>query len=187
MRRRPVQILAFALLAVLVVTAAGCGSKKSASSTTTTTSTETTSTTDTSATTTDTTATTTTTTTTAGTSTSAAAALGALASSGNCQSLSQLGAAFSSAFTGANGDVQKEAALLKQFADKTPSDIKPDFETLADALGKIASAMQGYTPGSVPNASVLAKLQALQGQLDQTKLAAAETHISAWAAANCHA
>ena len=179
MRRRPVQILAFALLAVLVVTAAGCGSKKS--DTTTTTSTEMTSTE-----TTDTTAAAADTTTTGGTDTSAAAALGALASSGNCQSLSQLGQAFASAFTGANGDVAKEAALLKQFADKTPDDIKPDFETLADALTKIAAALQGYKPGSVPDPSVLAKLQALQGQLDQTKLAAAEQHISTWAAANCH-
>ena len=47
MRRRPVQILAFLLLATAVLAAAGCGSKKSASSATTTTSTEMTSTTET--------------------------------------------------------------------------------------------------------------------------------------------
>ena len=52
------------------------------------------------------------TTATSGTDTSAAAALGALASSGNCKSFADLGAAFSSALSGANGDLQKEAAAL---------------------------------------------------------------------------
>jgi hypothetical protein len=189
MRRRPVQILAFLLLATAVLAAAGCGSKKSASSATTTTSTEMTSTTE--ATTTDTTATdtTTTTTTTSGTDTSAAAALGALASSGNCKSFADLGAAFSSALTGAGGDPQKEAQLFQQFVDQAPSDIKADMQVIADDFSKIADALKGVdlSSGKTPDPAALAKIAALQGSLDQQKLATAEQHITAWATANCHA
>jgi hypothetical protein len=188
MRRRPVQILAFLLLATAVLAAAGCGSKKNASSATTTTSTEMTSTTE--ATTTDTTATdTTTTTTTSGTDTSAAAALGALASSGNCKSFADLGAAFSSALTGAGGDPQKEAQLFQQFVDQAPSDIKADMQVIADDFSKIADALKGVdlSSGKTPDPAALAKIAALQGSLDQQKLATAEQHITAWATANCHA
>ena len=42
-------------------------------------------------------------------------------------------------------------------------------------------------PRQDPDAAALAKIAALQGALDQQKLATAETNISAWAAANCHA
>ena len=190
MRRRPVQILAFLLLATAVLAAAGCGGKKSASSATTTTSTEVTSTTET--TTTDTTATDTTatdTTTTSGTDTSAAAALGALASSGNCKSFADLGAAFSSALTGAGGDPQKEAQLFQQFVDQAPSDIKADMQVIADDFSKIADALKGVdlSSGKTPDPAALAKIAALQGSLDQQKLATAEQHITAWATANCHA
>jgi len=187
MRRRPVQILAFLLLATAVLAAAGCGGKKSASSTTTTTSTEMTSTAET--TTTDTTATDTTATTTAGTNTSAAAALGALASSGNCKSFADLGAAFSSALSGAGGDPQKEAQLFQQFVDQAPSDIKSDMQVIADAFSKIADALKGVdlSGGKTPDPATLAKLAALQGTLDQQKLATAEANISKWAANNCHA
>ncbi len=188
MRRRPVQILVFLLLATAVLAAAGCGSKKSASSATTTTTTEVTSTTETTAT--DTTATdTTTTTTTSGTDTSAAAALGALASSGNCKSFADLGAAFSSALTGAGGDPQKEAQLFQQFVDQAPSDIKADMQVIADDFSKIADALKGVdlSSGKTPGPAALAKIAALQGSLDQQKLATAEQHITAWATANCHA
>ena len=189
MRRRPVQILAFLLLATAVLAAAGCGSKKSASSTTTTTSTEMTSTTETTTTTSDTTATDTTATTTSGTDTSAAAALGALASSGNCKSFADLGAAFSSALTGAGGDPQKEAQLFQQFVDQAPSDIKADMQVIADDFSKIADALKGVdlSSGKTPDPAALAKIAALQGSLDQQKLATAEQHITAWATANCHA
>jgi len=193
MRRRPVQIIAFLLLATAVLAAAGCGGKKSASSATTTTSTEVTSTTET--TTTDTTATdttatdTTAATTTSGTDTSAAAALGALASSGNCKSFADLGAAFSSALTGAGGDPQKEAQLFQQFVDQAPSDIKADMQVIADDFSKIADALKGVdlSSGKTPDPAALAKIAALQGSLDQQKLATAEQHITAWATANCHA
>ena len=100
--------------------------------------------------------------------------------------LLQLGQAFSSAMTGANGDVKKEADLLKQFADKTPSDIRPDFETLAEAMEKIADAMKGVKVGGTPDPASLAKLTQLATQLDSPKLTAAEQHIQTWAQNNCH-
>ncbi len=185
MRRKPLQLLVLALIAVFVATAAGCGSKKSSAPpvTTTTTTTEAT----TAASTATTSATTTQTTTTAATTTPAVAGLGAL--TGSCAQLANLGQAFGSAISGAGNDPQKEAALLQQFADKTPSDIRPDFETLAAAFSKIASALKGVdlSSGKVPNASTLAKLTALSSQLNTADLTKAEANISAWAAKNCHA
>src|SRR4051812_18640642 len=131
MRRRSTQILSILLVLVIVVASAGCGKKKTTTSTTTTTVTQATTTTTAAS----------ETTTASGTTTSAAGGLGALAA--NCKQLSDLGQAFSQAFQGANGDVQKQAQILKEFADKTPSDIRPDFETLADAFTQISGALKG--------------------------------------------
>jgi hypothetical protein len=178
MRRRITRICAFSFLLVLVLAAAGCGSKKSATTTTTTTTTEAAATT---------TATTAATTTTAAATTTAASGLGSLGSSENCQELENLGTAFASAFQGANGDVAKEAALLKAFADKTPSDIRPDFETLATAFDQIASDLKGVdlSSGKTPNAATLAKLATLSTQFSGEKFTQAATAISAWAQKNC--
>jgi hypothetical protein len=176
MRPRPVQTLTALLTCVVVVSAAGCGKKSSITSTSTTTTAAAAATTGASA----------APTASATTPSSASAALGALASAGNCKSLRNLGVAFSQAFNGAKGDVQKEAQVLQEFAAKTPSDIRPDFETLANALTKIAAALEGYKPGATPTASTLAKLQALQGSLDQQQLQTAEQDIANWAAKNCH-
>lgn len=171
-----------ALVAVAVLAAAGCGSKKSSTTTTTTTN---------SAATTTTSATTTTaaapTTTTAPTTTSSSS-LGSLGSVANCKSLADLGTAFAQAFEGAGGDVQKEAQLLQDFASKTPSDIRPDFETLAAAFVKVAGALKGVdlASGKTPDAATLAKLQQLSTEFTSPKLKAAEAHIQAWATQNCH-
>ncbi len=175
MRRRTTQIFAFSFVLVLVLAAAGCGSKKSSTTTTTTTTTEA--------------AATTTTTAAAATTTGATtpSGLGALGSSANCQSLENLGTAFASAFQGANGDVAKEAALLKQFADKTPSDIRPDFETLATAFDQIAADLKGVnlSSGQTPDAATLAKLATLSTQFSGAKFSQAAANISAWAQKNC--
>jgi hypothetical protein len=175
MRRRTTKILAFTFLLVLVLAAAGCGSKKTTTTTTTSTSTAADGTTSTAA------------TTTATTTGTAASGLGALGSSTNCQALENLGTAFASAFQGANGDVAKEAALLKAFADKTPSDIRPDFETLATAFDQIASDLKGVdlTGGKTPDAATLAKLATLSTQFSGAKFSQAAANISAWAQKNC--
>jgi hypothetical protein len=111
-----------------------------------------------------------------------------VASAKNCKGLADLGQKFSSAFTGAanSQDLKKEALLLKEFADKTPADIRPDFQVLAQYLTKIADALGGLKLGSTPNAATLAKLQKLSAEIDQAKLTAASAHISAWAQKNCH-
>jgi hypothetical protein len=178
-RRRSTQILSILLVLVLVLTAAGCGKKKAASTTTTTVTEATT------------TAASETTTAAAGTTTTTSsdttAGLGALAA--NCKQLSDLGQAFSTAFSGANGDVQKQAQILKEFADKTPSDIRPDFETLADAYTQIAGALKGVdlSSGKTPDAATLAKLLTLSQKFQNAKFQAAVQHIETWAANNCHA
>ena len=118
-----------------------------------------------------------------------ASGLGALASASNCLQLSHLGSALSAAFTGSNANVQKQAALIKQFADHTPSDIRADFETLAGAYTKIATAVKGVnlSSGQTPSAAVLARLASLSTQINQAALTRASQHIATWAAQNCHA
>jgi len=189
MRRRQGQFLMIFLAAVLVVAAAGCGGKKKSSTTTTTAAAATTSTA--AATTAATTTTTAATTTAAGTTTSASSSngLGSLASVENCKSLADLGTAFASALQGAGGDIQKETSIFQQFAAKTPSDIRPDFETIAAALAKAADALKGVnlTSGQAPDASALAKLNQLSTEFDSPAMKKAETDIQAWAAKNCHA
>lgn len=112
-----------------------------------------------------------------------------LASAANCRELADLGNQFASAFAGKNHDVPAQAALFQQFADRTPADIKPDFETIAGAYTKIASALKGVdlSSGQTPSASVQAKLAALATQINQAQLAKAEQHIATWAATNCKA
>ena len=211
MSRKPTSIVALVIALALVFAAAGCNKKHSTAATATTTTTEAavttseattttdtttdttatdttaTDTTSTATTSTDTTSTDTTSTDTTGTGTSS---LSALTSAGNCADLANMGAALSQAFSGTGtNDVQKQAQLLKEFADRTPEDIRPDFETVADAYSKIADALKGVdlSPGKTPSPEVLAKLMKLSTELDQTKLTQAETNISAWASKNCRA
>ncbi len=117
-----------------------------------------------------------------------AAGLSGLATTANCKQLADLSNEFSTALQGTNSkDVKKTAALLKQFADKTPSEIRPDFETVAADYAKIADALQGVNvkAGSIPDAKALLKLQKLATSIDTTKLAKAATNIGTWAQKNC--
>ncbi len=118
----------------------------------------------------------------------AASALSGLATTANCRQLADLSSKFSAALQGTDStDVKKTAALLKEFADKTPSEIRPDFETVASYYGKIADALQGVNvkAGSVPDPKALLKLQKLATSIDTTKLAKAATNIGTWAQKNC--
>jgi hypothetical protein len=110
-----------------------------------------------------------------------------VASAKNCKDLADLSQKFSSAFSGAanSQDLKKEAQLLKEFADKTPADIRPDFQVLAQYMTKIADALGGVKLSGTPNAATLAKLQKLSTEIDQAKLTAASAHISAWVQKNC--
>jgi hypothetical protein len=180
MNRQAVKVFVAVALGGFVLAAAGCGG---GSSTTTTTETTTTSVS---------TTTSATTTGAAGTTTTAAGAVGAvggLLSSKNCRNLVNLSASFSQAITGAvsGADLQKAETLMKQFADKTPADIRPDFEVLASAYAKYAEALKGVdlTSGTAPSADVIARLQKLSTEIDQAKLATASQHIGAWVQKNC--
>ncbi len=88
---------------------------------------------------------------------------------------------------GTGGDIQKTAALIQQFANNAPSDIRAAFQVVASDYTKIASALKGVnlTSGQAPSTSVLAKLSQLSSQLNTAKLTAAGQQISAWAKANC--
>ena len=160
--------LTIAALGALVVALAGCGGggHKSTATTTTTAAAAKTAT----------------------TATTAVSGLSGLATSANCRQLADLSNQFSAAMQGTDpNDVKKQAALLKQFADKTPSDIRPDFETVAADYAKIADAVQGLhlKQGSVPDPKALLKLEKLSTSIDMQKLTSASANIGAWAQKNC--
>ena len=92
---------------------------------------------------------------------------------------------FSSALTGAGGDIKKQAQLFQEFANKAPSDIRSDVQTIADAFTKIANSGVTFKNGQVPNANDLTKLQAAVKQIDQAKVRVASAHITAWVQKNC--
>lgn len=171
MRQRRLYALGLVLLAAIVLpVAAGCGGGKKAAATTTA-------------------ATTAATTTEQATTTTAktTSSLGGIASAANCKQLADLGSKFSQAMSGTDTqDTKKVAQLLQEFASKTPSDIRPDFQVLADAYTKIADAIGNVKPGSVPDPTVLAKLAKLSGEIDSAKLTTASEHISAWVQKSCH-
>jgi hypothetical protein len=172
MRRKPLFTLAVIALSSLVLFAAGCGGSKKKTATPTTTA----------ATTTQKAATTATTT------SSKSSGLSGLASAANCSQLSGLSTSFAQAMSGTGtADVKKTAALLKQFADKTPSEIRPDFQVVAAAYAKIAVALKGVnlSAGSTPDPAAIAKLTKLSSEIDQKALAKAYTDIGAWAQKNC--
>lgn len=175
MRRRTIKLVGITLTLALVSSAAGCGgSKKSSAPPTTTTE----------ATTTTTTEATTTTTSSAATTTSGT---GSFATAANCKQLSNLGTQFSQAMTSAKGDIAKQAALFKALADKTPEEIRPDFETIADAYSKIAGDLKGVdlSSGKVPDAATLAKISKLGAEFSGPKFTQALKNIEAWVAKNC--
>ena len=68
-----------------------------------------------------------------------------------------------------------------------PSDIRPDFQVLADAYTRIVVALKGADAGSSssPSADTLRRMAKLSNQIDMGKVSTANTEISAWSARNC--
>jgi hypothetical protein len=190
MRRKMILALGLSVLAMVVVVAAGCGgdSDKTAAATTEEVATTEATTTE-EAVTTEEATTTEEAVTTEATTTESGDDLSGLTSAGNCKALAELGQKFSAALSGAasSQDLKKEAVLLKEFASKTPADIRPDFEVYADFVGKVADAYDGITPGQTPTPAQIAALQKLSTEIDQAKLTAASQHIATWTTQNCHA
>lgn len=172
MPRSNTPVLALVALSLIVVVA-GCGKSKPAATSTQTSTTTTTS------------STTPQTTTTTKTATSG---LSGIATASNCVQLAGLGASLAQAITGTgNTDVHKTAALLQEFADRTPTAIRSDFQVVAAAYAKIAGALKGVNLGSgkAPSPSVIAKLSQLGAQINSPALQKADTDIQAWAQTNC--
>jgi hypothetical protein len=163
-----------AIVLVLAVAAAGCGSKKSTStaggsgSTTTTSSSTATS-----------------------TNTGGGGSTPTFASTKNCAQLASVGRKFSQAMAAANGagksSITDVAAIYKALATAAPSEIRPDFETIAEAFVNYANAVKkaGYTAGKVPTTAQMATLASVAKSFSSPKLVAAEQHLSAWSAKNC--
>ena len=181
MRRKTILALGLTLLAMLMLVAAGCGGggSKNTAATTEAATTE--------AVTTEAATTEAATTEAATTTATTTPDLSGIASAGNCKELADLSSKLASAFSGSAtpDDIKKEAAVLNEIADKAPSEVKADFKTMAAFVAKVAAATSGLTPGQVPDAATLQKLQGLQ--TDAAKVTAAGQHISAWVAKNCHA
>jgi len=156
---------------VFVVIAAGCGgSKKKSASPPTTSSTSTS-------------AATTTTTTSSGTPT--------FATSKNCAQLEALGTKLAQALQTTSGSTEQrltnEVKLFHDYANSAPSEVRGDFQTLADALDTYVHALlkAGIKPGKVPTQAQIAQIQAAAQAFSTQKLRVAEQHLAAWAQKNC--
>ena len=108
-------------------------------------------------------------------------------SSAKCRELAESAAGLSSAFTGAAGDfdVKKAAAFYQELAKKVPSEIRADFQVIADFVSKYAEVAGNLKPGETPDPAMIAKLQKLATEIDQAKLTQASQNISAWVQKGC--
>jgi hypothetical protein len=123
-------------------------------------------------------------TTTASTTTSADVPSVNLFTSANCKQLIDLSQTFRQGVSGAGGNLDQIATLLRQFADGTPADIRPDFEVLAGAYGQVAASLKGVDLSS-PSPETFARIAQAESQLDPQKLATAGAHVALWALRNC--
>ena len=115
------------------------------------------------------------------------------ATSTNCAQLVALGTKLAQALQSTSGSaetrIENEAKVFRQFADAAPSDVRGDFQTLADAFTTYIHALEkaGLKPGKVPTQVQIAQIQAAAKAFSTPKLRAAEQHLTAWAQKNCGA
>jgi hypothetical protein len=187
MRRTKLAVLCLALLAALMLVATGCGGSSNNSAATTEAATTEAATTE--ETTTEAATTEEATTEAATTEATTTSALGGLVASGKCKELANLGQKYSSALSGAGGsqDLKKTAQIVQEFADKAPSEIRADFQVVADYMSKVADVAGNLKPGQTPDAATIAKLQKLSTEIDTQKLTTASQNITAWVSKNCKA
>jgi hypothetical protein len=177
MARRFIPLLVIASFALLVFAFAGCGGDDESSASEDTTLTETTTTEETT-----TEETTEETTETEDTDTTETSTSDDFATSENCEEFAKIGSEISGALTGTT-DPDEIKAAFDDLAAAAPDEIKADFETLADYMSQVADALGDVdlSSGQTPDASALAKLQAL----DATAATAAGQNISKWVTENC--
>jgi hypothetical protein len=165
------------LVVALALVAAGCGGSDDESAASDETTTEETTTTD--------ETTTEESTDTSGTDTDA----GFNFASEDCQNLVKAYVGLSAAIAAASGgkDVSGEIEKFAQYVDEVPEEIQGDVQTLAAAYSTFADELKdiGYTPGQVPTADQLQKLQDASGSLGTPEVQAAGEHLSTWATENC--
>jgi hypothetical protein len=104
----------------------------------------------------------------------------------SCKQLTSLANRVSAAFQNTNPEnIQQNARILKQFADQTPDEIRPDFELLADDVQKIADSLHGVKNPNSPTPAERQKIQQAAGSINQAKLQTAIRHITVWSQKNC--
>lgn len=104
----------------------------------------------------------------------------------SCKELTTLANRVSAAFSNTNPkNIQKNARILKQFADQTPDEIRPDFELLAGDVQKIADSLHGVKNPNSPTPAERQKIQQAASTINQAKLTTAIRHITAWSQKNC--
>ena len=104
----------------------------------------------------------------------------------SCAELNALASKVSASFQNTNAqNIEENAKKLKEFADQTPDEIRPDFELLAEDVQKVAEAMKGVKNAQQPTAAEAQKLQKTLASIDQKKLQLALQHIQTWSTTNC--
>ncbi len=179
-RKRAAMLALLALLAALVLVAAGCGGSDEATSDETTV--ETTVDTDTTE---DTTEETTEETT--GDETTEPDLSGI--ANEDCLEFASIGAKFSEALsaTGSSADLETTSQLFQELSDNAPDEIKDDILVLAGAWEEIAAALGDVdlSSGEAPSAETLAKLQELGETFNSAEIQEASANLGTWAEENC--
>jgi hypothetical protein len=110
------------------------------------------------------------------------------ASGDDCAQLSSLGASLSNALGGGNPeDLEQQAQFFEEFADRTPEDIRGDFQTVAEFYSRLTKALADadVQPGEQPDPEAIQALQEAATSIDQEKLSTASTNIEKWVVENC--
>ena len=107
----------------------------------------------------------------------------------DCQSLVKAYVGLSAAIAAASGgqDVSGDIEKFSKYVDEVPEEIRGDVQTIAAAYSTFADELKdiGYTPGEVPTADQLQKLQDASGSLGTSEVQAAGEHLSTWTTENC--
>ena len=107
----------------------------------------------------------------------------------DCQSLVKAYVGLSAAIAAASGgkDVSGDIEKFSKYVDEVPEEIRGDVQTIAAAYSSFADELKdiGYTPGQVPTADQLQKLQDASGSLGTSEVQAAGEHLNTWTTENC--
>jgi hypothetical protein len=105
----------------------------------------------------------------------------AAAKSADCAQLQQARAQVAQALTGATGaNTDQAKQQLDKLVAAAPSEIRADVQTIDDAYGKIVAALQSSSGGNN-----LQQVQQALKSVDESKLTAANAHITQWVQQHC--